>query len=267
MKKGKHFTISNVNTGDFSFGDEQDFNFDPTEPSDPFPGFDVPAVKYTGNQEIDAADELRYVHDSLIWMDKHPPKTGDILDSSIFLTVVFESRSQKTAFLKGIDMFKYGDKYFSFLDWCNVFGIDSQNATPVSISLRQQQEEEEAFSFDLDTSFDFSHFGKEKPQKEKIGETLKNIRNDEKRTADYLAWAVDPSFWFCICFHTENQKLNFQKSLGIISEHYTGFDLVWGHDFAKPFNIKLEPCDFKPRVWSGKEDKRIMALLWHGEKE
>ncbi len=266
MKKGKRFTISNVNTGDFSFGDDQGFNFDNAEPSDPFPGFDVPAVKYTGNQESDAADELRYVHDSLQWVDKHPPKTGDILDSPIFLTVVFESRSQLSAFLKDIGMFKYGDKYFSYLDWCNIFGIDTENGTSFLPGIEQQQEDN-SFSFNLDTSFDFSDFGEKKTQKEEIGETLKNIRNDEKRTADYLAWAVDPSFWFCICFHTEKQKFNFQKSLGIMSERYAGFDLIWGHDFAKPFNMELEPCDFKPRIWSGKEDKRLMALLWNGEKE
>lgn len=267
MKKGKRFTISNVNTGDFSLEENQNFNFDHAESSDPFPGFDIPAVQYTGNQEKDAAAELRYVHDSLQWVDKHPPNTDDILDSPIFLVIVFESRNQQNAFLNDIGMFKYGDKYFSYLDWCNVFKIDTKNAAPVVIDIGQQNQEDDTLSFDLDLSFDFSDFGEKKPQKKEIGDTLKNIRNEEKRTSDYLAWAVDPSFWFCICFRTEDQKENFKKSLGISSEQYAGFDVIWGHDFAKPFHVDLKPCDFKPRIWSGKEDKRLMALIWNGEKE
>lgn len=102
-----------------------------------------------------------------------------------------------------------------------------------------------------------------KSQKKVIGETLKNIRADEKSTAEYLAWAVDPSFWFCICFNTEEQKKNFQKSLGISTETYAGFDVIWCHDFAKPFHVTLEPCNFKPRIWSGKEDKRFAEIVWH----
>lgn len=263
MKKGKHFTISKVDNKDFSF---EDFDFlDKEEPKNPFPGFNIPPVNYTGNQEHDAADELRYVHDSLLWVDKHPPQTNDILDSPIFITVVFESRSQKAKFLKDIGIYKYGDKYFSYEIFINAFGIDVGKGALSTIKL--QQELNESY-FDFNSSgLDFSSFGKSEPPKEVIGETLKNIKADEKQTAEYLAWTVDPSFWFCICFQTQKQKANFQTSLNVPSEPYAGFDLIWGHDFARPFHIELEPCLFKPRVWNGKEDKRLTALVWNGEAE
>ena len=265
MKKGRRFIISKVSNGDFSLDEGSAFSLEPSEQPHPFPDFDIPPVNYTGNQEHDAADELRYVHDSLLWADKHPPQTGDVLDSPVFLTVVFESRSQKETFLENIGMYKYGDKYFSFKDWFNAFDIDVKKGIPVSI--RPLQSEEENLSFSAGNDFDFSGFGKKESPAEKVGETLKNIRADEKHTADYLAWAVDPSFWFCICFETEEQKANFQKSLGVLAETYAGFDLIWGHDFAAPFHVELEPCDFKPRLWSGREDKRLVALTWKGEFE
>lgn len=265
MKKGKKFTVSNVDNRDFSF-DGIEFDVDQSKESNPFPGLNIPPVNYTDNQEHDAADELRYVHDVLMWVDKHPPQTGDILDSPVFFTVVFESRSQKDSFLESLGLFKYGNKYFDFKVWCEAFGIDVESGKSVHIS-HHGKEEGDTMSFNLDLDLDFSGFGEKKPKKEEIGETLKNIKADEKRTADYLAWAVDPSFWFCICFDTEDQKANFQKSLGISTESYAGFDLIWCHDFARPFHTDLEPCDFKPRVWSGKEDRRLVELIWNGEKE
>ena len=263
MKKGKRFTISKVDNSDFSFN-EFDF-LDKKEPKNPFPGFNIPPVKYTGNQEHDAADELRYVHDSLLWVDKHPPQTDDVLDSPIFITVVFESRKQKIKFLKDIDIYKYGDKYFSYEIFVNAFGLDVENGTTSAITMPHQ--ESKTSPFDFNSELDFSRFGNSEPQKKVVGKTLKNIRADEKRTAEYLAWAVDPSFWFCVCFRTQEQKMNFQKSLNVQSEPYAGFDLIWAHDFFRPFHVELEPCPFKPRVWSEKEDQRLIALLWNGETE
>lgn len=261
MKKEKTL-VSKVPFGDFTLSTDTE----PLEEKDPFPGFSIPPVKYTGNQEVDARSELEYTRQCLLWVDKHPPQTGDVLDSPIYCCVVFESRKQKNAFLQDTGVIQYADKYVDSGIFAHLFGVDMEHGEPMLGS--SADTDGHGFDFDFSFSPEFEDaFRSESVPKKVVGETLLRIREDEKSTAEYLAWAVDPSFWFAICFRSVEHKSNFFKSIGVPLERAGNIDVVWCHDFARPFGIDLQTCTFKPRIFSGRIDKKLAALTWNGEIE
>lgn len=262
MRKSKKLEISKVDSGDFTFNDELfAMSSKKTKPIDPFKGFDIPDPDFSEDMEKDMASMLAYTHDALLWIDKHPPKTNFILDTIHFLIVCFEYRKQRDTFLKDIGVFKYANRHVPYTVFVNLFKIDVVSGKRVDISswAKAKKEQKPQIAIDLNLDLDLGGFGKPKKQ---IGEKLKNIRADEKKTAEFLSFGGDTSFWFSVLFETDKQKVNFIKSLDLKPDKVDNFDVVWGADFAKKFYVDLVPCPFSFDIRPDKLDPKFSPFYY-----
>lgn len=119
-------------------------NFDLPDPS--FKAIPLPdclaRVPITGKLDKDAKAELSAVLAAFKARDKK--ETDDkraILDSEYWFCVCFQSRAQKDAFLKAMDLFEHGDKYLDGQFVAKKLGI----AIPPASVRFHEREEKKAF--------------------------------------------------------------------------------------------------------------------------
>lgn len=222
------------------------------------------AIEYTGDAEKDAAAELDAMRDMLMSCTETPPNTGDIRDSPHGFCVCFEGRSQKNKFLTDIGMMKFADKYMDGYALAEMIGLDMDKGTfdPESgtMNVAGLGSGRKALAFGAN-KMKFGQLDKGKMPPKEIGEVLTSIRADEKQLAKYMDWVIDAEYWIWLEFWTQDEADKFLAIMGLKADAGWNRPYVWCHDFADKIGIALEPCVFKDRAFSGKEDPKLCSLV------
>ena len=236
MKNAK-LSVSKIGAGSFSLNAKKT-TFD--EALAGYPAFQ-PTLPQNCDVEHASALELEQCLKVLLYSDEHPPKDSPN-GTNIYFSIVFESREQKDKFLKDLDLFRISDKYLWGEEFAAATGINLKTGTRKKITEKKSSFGNfgVGFSFGSNTNFSFGA----KP-KEELSEAAKANKARTKELARYIDWIVDSEYFFCLSFHTEKEKSNCLKALGLELEY--GGKYLWCHDVAKVLGMELIPCEFKEK--------------------
>lgn len=202
-------------------------------------------LPYTGKPESDSLLEIGVILEALRRADKCGCERANPLtvDSRHWFAVVFETRGQKDEFLNKASLFIHGDKYL-------VGKIVTEALGALRAGKGALASKPKLGGSKLSLGF-MSKYGPKEPAKPEISETVRNIREDEKRTAEVLAMTSDAEYWFCICFDTESDLQSFTAAYGLTLETIPSgrFRLIHGDDFIAALNAKGIPMEITPAVF------------------
>ncbi len=247
MRSNKRLEKSRFTDDTFSFEDNT-IEFDKVYPDFPI---DLPDYNEEDENWVNFKKETQYFHDCLVYADSHPPQgIKGHLFSTAFVCVVFQSQEQSETFLKHVDLFRYSNLLFDSDQFCKQTGVDIKKKKIVKKKSTKKAKSD--FSFTV-PSFDLGGF---EQKKEEVSEVIKDIRQNEKKVADYMEWTTSTNFYFIITFKDEEEKKAFLDTVGMEAE-YSG-KYINGLEFAKLFDCKLpemsygyKPTAKKDPVWCG----------------